>query len=231
MIRITGYITETRGKNGFTIKITEDDFEDEKGKHPEESKEARITISRHLYPHNTANRFVKAEGSQVDQIKRYMSISEGLKKGDMVKCYVYVVEEDRDINNTTYKIKVRDDILSYAESNPWLCPGDTLFSRLDVDTPQSLKFRKQNYYMDRNKEKCEKITGVSYQFEKNKWLYKNPKLLFLRFLMIRIKTKVTDLWGYLSAKNLTILSIILTVALALLGIVVTIIVGIVGIIF
>lgn len=228
MPTITGYVTETHGESGFKIMITEDNFDGTKGKRLKLPEEAEVTISGHLYPHDSAARFVEAGESRKNRIKRCKSISKGLKKGDMVTCLVYSVEVDNDINETIYKIKDNDTIQSYEDSNLWLYQSEHSFFRLDVDTPQSVKFRKQNSYLDRNRKKCEEIVGdLSYKYNKKRWMYKHPKRNVLRFVGLRIKTKVSNLWGYLSAKNMTVLGIMLSVPLAIIGIVVTIIVAII----
>ena len=53
LINITGYVTETLRRGCFTIKITDDDVTDDKGKHPQVSEEAKIYIKQGYYPHKS----------------------------------------------------------------------------------------------------------------------------------------------------------------------------------
>lgn len=120
------------------------------------------------------------------------------------------------------------DKKNYTEFTLWLHLGCNMFERLELDTPETLKFRKKNYYMDRNRAICGKICGAStYKYKKEWWIKINPKLLFPVFAGIWFKTKVSKLWGYLSAKSLAVLGIIL----GIIGIIVTILIGILGIFF
>ena len=192
MIEITGYITKAHGGTGFTIKITHDNVKDEKGNHPEVSKEKKIRIMRILYPDENYQRFEKEEADyHKEQIDESVSISRALKKGDRVKCCVFIVISHRYNNNTTYTIHDNpNDIETYTKFDLWLYPDDKSFERLEVDTPQTLKFRKQNYYMDINKTKYEKITGNQYQ---NKWwMNKNPRIIFPILGWIQIRTTVSN---------------------------------------
>lgn len=229
MINITGYVLESHGTKGFTIKITDDDVKDEKGKHPNILKEVRIKIHEHIYPADNSTSFVRAEGPRINKIDRCMSISRGLREGDMVECCAYLVNEDYHDNIAHYKINSnKNDILTYTNFDLLLHPFPDSFERLDIDTPKSLKFRRYNYYLDENRKKYEEITGdSSSKYKKYKWMYKNPKRNVLRFVVLRIKTLMSNLWGYLSVKNMTVLGIILSVPLAILGIVATILVAII----
>ena len=96
-------------------------------------------------------------------------------------------------------------------------PMTSFFERLEVDTPQTLKFRKQNYYMDINKTKYEKITGNRYQ---NKWwMNKNPQIIFPILGWIRIKTRASNLWKRFGEQdNLLKASIIINIILSLITI-------------
>ena len=77
----------------FTIKITHDNVKDEKGNHPEVSKEKRIRIMRILYPDDNYQRFEKVEADyQKNRIEECVAISKGLRKGDQVKCGVFIVD-------------------------------------------------------------------------------------------------------------------------------------------
>ena len=191
-IEITGYVTKAHGAGGFTIKITHDNVKDEKGNHPEVSKEKRISIARGAYPDDNNQRFEKVdEDYQKYRINECVSISKELKKGDQVKCCVFIVDTRRDSGETTYPINDNpNDIETYTKFDLWLDPDDQCFQRLEVDTPQTLKFRKQNYYMDINKTEYEKITGNRYQ---NKWwMNKNPKIIFPILWWIKVRTRVSN---------------------------------------
>jgi len=223
---LTGYVTESHGKKGFTIKVTEDDVTDEKGKHPQVSKEAKIYINPIHYPYNESC-YVRVEimdDNRSNLIDKCISVSEGLKKGDRVKC-----DEKVDTNTNSYSINDDPNVRqTYTKYPLWLDPNLDTFKRLGVDTPETLKFRKQLYIMDRNRNTCEKITGDSSQkYNKSWWINKNRIIAFPYFIGLWVKTKISNLWVYLSGKNLTVLGIILTVALAILGIVATILVGII----
>ena len=96
LINITGYVTETHGRGCFTIKITDDDVTDDKGKHPQVSKDIKIYIRQGFYPHGSI--FIPI-GEQTDNndsrlrdIEKSMSFSEGLKIGDRVDICVYIVD-------------------------------------------------------------------------------------------------------------------------------------------
>lgn len=231
MVRITGYVTESHGRKGFKIKIIEDNVEDEKGRHPEVSKEVDITINETLYQKSGSIYFEEANEGRLEEIQECLSNSLGLRTGDMIKCQAWIVERNYDENVSPYKHKLNDDPnvkLSYTKYELFLIPHTKFFRRLVIDTPQSLKFRKKNYYMDRNRAICGKICGNStYEYRKEWWIKINPKLLFPVFAGIWFKTKVSKLWGYLSAKSLAVLGVILGV----IGIIVTILIGILGIIF
>ena len=91
MISITGYVTETHGKEGFTIKITDDTIPDDKGKYPEFSKEARITINQSYYPSDSFYNLVNRNDPRELEINRCISISEGSESAapiQMVKGFV-----------------------------------------------------------------------------------------------------------------------------------------------
>ena len=225
MISIIGYVTETHGKKGFTIKITEDDVTDEKGKHPEVSKEVMITVNQLHYPHDSFYQKLSRNDPRQEHINRCISISQELEKGDRVECSVYLVDDSINTNTNSYTINSNpNDILTYTRFNLWLYPSPDSFKRLEVDTPQTLKFRKQNYYMDRNREKGEKITGdSSYQYKRKWWIKENPKIIFPLFVGIWIKTKVSNIWVRVTDQNnlnkslaiVTIISIVINIILVI----------------
>ena len=81
----------------------------------------------------------------------------------------------------------RRDIQSYADFPLWLCSYSDHFKRLEVDTPETLKFRKQNYYTNINQKKCEEITGSTFNNYSNKWwINKHPKLIFPMIWGVRL---------------------------------------------
>ena len=182
MIEITGYVTETHGKAGFMIKITNDNIEVEKGNHPEVSKEKSVFIHGALYPNDYHERFeiVKDNEYLIQKIDECQLRSKELKKGDRVKCVVFIVEEETRNGVTTYVINRRStDIKVYADFDLWLYPDPQSFKRLEVDSRESLKFRKQWFYTCKNREKCEEITGSKWNDYRNKgWINKNPKMIF-----------------------------------------------------
>ena len=221
LIEITGYVTQAHGAEGFTIKITHDNVKDEKGNHPEVSKEKRIRIRRTVYPDDNYQRFEKVNNDyQEDQIDESVSISRALKKGDRVKCCVFIV------NNTTYTINDNpNDRETYTKFDLWLYPNDKFFERLEVDTSQTLKFRRQNYYTDINRKRCQKITDDELNAYRNKWwINKNPKIIFPILWWIQIRTRVSNFWkGFKDPNNLTtshkmwlIISVIVNIILGIL---------------
>ena len=197
-IEITGYITEdSYNDDSFTLKITSDKVENEKGNHPEVSKETKIFIAQTLYPNEDCERFEEAKSDyRKGRIKACTSISRGLKKGDRVRCSVFIVDRRSDNGETTFVINRNpNDIETYTKFNLWLDPNPGFFERLEVDTPETLKFRKRMYYTDRNKKKCEKIIGVPYSKYIGKWwINKNPKLTFPMIGWIQIRTTASNLW-------------------------------------
>ena len=115
-----------------------------------------------------------------------------------------------------------NDVETYTKFDLWLDPNPLFFQRLEVDTPQTLKFRKQNYYIDINKTKYEKITGNRYVMKW--WMNKNPKIIFPILGWIRIKTRASNLWKrFKDPNNLTtshkmwlIISVIVNIILGIL---------------
>ncbi len=230
MIEITGYITETYRATNFTIKITDDNVIDQQGNHPEVSKEVKIYINPKYRPDDNHQRFIEVSENTYysDEIEKCLSISRHFKKGDRVKCSVFIVTCN-DYDNKTYIISQNpNDIETYTKFEElWLYPHTGDFKRLEVDTPQTLKFRKQNYYIEVNNRKCEEITGSSYhQYREKWWINKNPKITFPILRWIRIRTKTSKLWKkFTEQKNLTIshkivliISVMANIILALLSI-------------
>ena len=143
--------------------------------------------------------------------------------GDRVNCAVFVVE--REIRNEveTYVINYRPkDIKTYADFDClWLCPYEDCLKRLEVDSRESLKFRKQWFYMCMNREKCAEITGSEWNDYRNKWwINKNPKIISPIIWWIQFKTKVSNLLSKTSTTN--IIGIIVTIVLGIIGIAVTV---------
>ena len=157
-IRITGYVTETHRKEGFTIKITDDDVKDDKGKHPQVSKEAKITIIPDRYPYQSTYKFIDREtpDTRLQEIEKCMSFSDGLKKGDRVEICVYLVVEKQENQKYVYHIDNNPvNRENYTKFPLWIHPGRNMFRRLEIDTPQTLRFRKQNYYTNKNRKTVE----------------------------------------------------------------------------
>ena len=196
MIEITGYIIESyRGR--FTINITNDNVEDQNGNHPEVSKEVSIYISVR-YPNDYHERFESAKNNewQIKKIDLCRLRSSELKKGDRVKCCVFIVDTHKDNGVETYTINTnRNDIETYTKFDLWLYPDPESFKRLEVDTPETLKFRKQSYYTHRNSGKYQKITGTQYYGHKKLWwINKNPKIIFPMLWGLKVKTTFSNLW-------------------------------------
>ena len=222
LINITGYVTETLRRGCFTIKITDDDVTDNKGKHPQVSEEVKIYIKQGYYPHKSIYIYI-GQGDKNDlrlgDIEKCTSFSEGLKKGDRVDICVYIVHEKQENKETVYYIDNNPvNRENYTKFYLWLHPGSNMFKRLEIDTPQTLKFRKQNYYTDKNRKKFEKIVGsLSYKYNYKWWINKNPKILCPLFVGVRIKTKVSNILGKIvgedkiSDRSLTILGIAATI--------------------
>ena len=204
LINITGYVTETHGEGSFTIKITDD-----KGKHPQVSKKAKIYTIQDYYPHKSIYVPIVAQtdknDSRLRDIEKCMSFSKGLKKGDRVDICVYIVHEKQENNKPVYHIddnQVNRENYTNTKFFLWLHPGSNMFKRLEIDTPQTLKFRKQNYYTDKNEKTIKKIVGdLSYKYNFKWWINKNPKLLYPRFVVIWIKTKVSNILGKIFGKG------------------------------
>ncbi|MYK21104.1 hypothetical protein F4054_02450 [Candidatus Poribacteria bacterium] len=66
-----------------------------------------------------------------------------------------------------------------------------------MDAPETLKFRKRNYYTDTNLKKCQKAAGKYFQrfiYTNKWWINKNPKIIFPILWGIKIKTTLFNLW-------------------------------------
>ena len=80
--------------------------------------------------------------------------------------------------------------LTYTRYPLWLYQNTESFKRLDVDTPETLKYRRRNYYLDRNRNTCVKITGASFQkHNKSWWINKHPLIVVPYFIALWIITK------------------------------------------
>ena len=231
VIDITGYITKAYGNNEFTIKITSDNVTTLSFSDIQVSKEIRVFISPYHYPSDYYSEFetiAEEDKYNRDRVNKCRSLGSALRMGDRVECSVFIVEGELRNGRETYTInRNRKDIETYADFTPlWLYPDPQFFKRLEVDSRESLKFRKQWFYTCVNREKYKKITGYTlYGYREKKWVNKNPKMIFPIIWWIRVKTTVSNLLKRL--KNSTIIGIVLGV----IGIVATIIFGIISIIF
>ena len=218
-IDITGYITEARGKDGFQIKVTSDKvyslFSD-----IQVSKEVSVRIDKYHYPDNYSSVF--EEIGQNESIRREIvkcrSLCDALRVGDRVECAVFIVDTEFRNDTETHVINDnRRDIKAYAEFFLWLYPKPDLFKRLKVDSRESLKFRKQRFYMCMNREKCAEITGHSWYYDDKWWINKNPKITFQILWWIQVKTTVSNLWrkftGQEKDKPTTINTIVTVIAI------------------
>lgn len=218
MIDIVGYITKANGERGFTIKVTSENTDYSSFTDIHDSKEVDVYIDGYLYPHDSDDIFKQVsekDDFRRDLIKKHRSLSDALRPGDRVKCSVYIVEKQK---RNGVEVPVindnRKDVQSYADFPLWLCPYDGLFERLESDTPETLKFRKQNYYRHKNREKCEEITIIEWYSNMDKWwINKNPKIIFPILWGVRFRTAATKLWEYYKdPKNTTITRIIATIS-------------------
>lgn len=231
LIDIIGYVTELHGENGFKIKVTSDRVYSRSFTDIQVSKEVRIWINAYRYPSDDSSEFkltTVEDKDHRDKINKCRSLSKALRMGDQVQCAVYIVEKEIRDGVETYVINNRGkDIETYPDSDLlWLCPYDNCFVRLEVDSRESLKFRKQWFHTCRNREKCEKITGSEWNGYRNKWwINKNPKIISPIIWWIQVKTKVSNLLK--RPTNSTKIGIVLGV----IGIVTTIIFSIISIIF
>ena len=235
-IDITGYVTETHGKDGFTIKVTCDAVQYLSFRNIQISREVRVLIHSR-YPWETKNVFQEISMSQRDdprnrKIAESHSLSNALRMGDRVKCSVFIVKTEIHNRRETFVInRDRKDIEAYADfpSPLWLYPDPQLFKRLEVDSPESLKFRKEWFYTCRNREKYKKITGSEWNDYRNKWwINKNPTIILPIIWWIQVKTTVSNLWERLTRQENSPKTI--AHKLAIIGIVATIVVGIISIV-
>ena len=226
MIDIIGYVTKLHGKNGFEIKVTSDKVQHLSFSDIQVSKEVRVFIDRYHYPSDDDSEFEKITGEgeyRRDKINNSRSLSNALRKGDRVECSVFIVESETRNRVETHKIKRnRKDIETYADFPLWLYPDPDSdhFKRLEVDSRESLKFRKQWRYTCINREKYEKITGSKWNDYRNKgWINKHTIRTFPRIWGIRFRTAVSKLRkGFTKQENLTKISIIISIILALITI-------------
>ena len=223
MIDIIGYVTQTHGKDGFTIKVTCDAVQSLSFRNIQISREVRVFM-RPYYPSETNNVFQEIPISQWDnprnrEIDESRSISNALRMGDRVKCSVFIVETETHNRQETFVInRNRKDIEAYADFPLWLYPDPQLFKRLEVDSRESLKFRKQWFYTCLNREKCEEITGDKWNKYRDKpWINKNPTIIRPIIWWIHIKTAVSNLWERLTGqgknKSTTINTIVTVIAI------------------
>ena len=228
IIDITGYVTELHGEDGFKIKVTSDWALSRSFRDMQVSKEVRIWISADRYPSDDSSEFKKVEDkSNRDKINKCRFLSNALRMGDQVDCVAFIVEQETRNGITSHIINNRSkDIKTYADFDLWLCPYDGCFKRLEVDSRESLKFRKQWFYTCLNRKEYGKTTG--YPFGDYWWINKNPKIILPILWGIQVKTAVSNLWrrftGQEKDKPTTINTIVTVI-----GIVVGIISIVVGI--
>ena len=217
-IDITGYITEARGKDGFQIKVTSDKvhrlFSD-----IQVSKEVSVRIDKYNYPDSYKSVFEKIGQNETirREIAECRALCDALRVGDRVECAVFIVDMELRNDTETYVINGNHrDIKAYADAGfyLWLYPNPQSFKRLEVDSRESLKFRKQWYYTYTNRKKCGKITGREWSgYWEKWWINKSPKLIFPMIWGVRFRTAATRLWEYYKApENTTITRIIATIS-------------------
>ena len=223
MIEITGYVTKAYGGPDFTIKITDDKVGYEEWNHHGVSKEVEIRLNTEYYPNEIHSQFERvARGYYKDRIDRCLSITRELKIGDRVECCVFIVDDPivQD-GDTIYPInRNRNDVETYPKFQLWIYPDDNFFKRLEIDTLETLKFRRQNYYADVNNKNCEKIIGTSYhQYTNSWWINKNPKITFPIRGWIKVRIAASNLWKrFTEQKTLTISLTIVTIISILIAI-------------
>ena len=236
MIDITGYVTEARGNNAFTIKVTRDKATHLSFRDIQVSKEVEVFIKPSHYPndYHTEFKFANKGGYGRKQVDKCISLSKVLKMGDQVKCTVFIVETKISNEQEVYAINNNpNDIETYTKFSLWLYPNDDHFQRLEVDSKESLKFRKQWRYTCINKEKYEKIDG--YLLRDYWWINKNPTIIRPILWWIWIKTKASKLWerftGRENSSAIGVIGCVATIVLGIIGIVLGIISIVVGIWF
>ena len=205
IIDIIGYITQTHGNNRFAIKVTHDEVTPLSFKDLQVSREVEVFISPYRYPCSDNSEFEKIANEDEyrrNSINRCLSLSKVLKMGDRVKCSVLIVESETRNGVDTHSINSnRKDLEAYADFCLWLCPDETSFERLDVDTPETLKVRKRNYYRHVNRQKCGEITSEAWKYRGKWWINKNPKITFPMLWRIRFRTAASKLWEKLKKEN------------------------------
>lgn len=218
MIEITGYITEAIGKDGFMIKITSDAVPSLSLRNIQVSREVAVFINKYHYPADFKDIFEKVTigENRRRKIDKSRSFSDALRPGDRVECVVYIVEEETHNGVEIYRINSnRRDLQDYADFHLWLYPNTDHFKRLPTDTPETIEFRKQNYYRHVNQQACEKITGESNKYTRKWWTNKNPKITFPMLWWVRFRTAVSNLWKRLTGQeNLSKASLIANIILA-----------------
>ena len=230
IIDIVGYVTERFTNYHFTIKVTGDRVKRLSLSNLQVSKEVRIYISPYLYPSDNDRKFEtlpEEDNFHRDQRNECLFLGKTLRMGDHIKCSVCIVEGETRNGREIYPInRTRKYIESYADFPLWLYPNDGSFRRLESDSRESLKFRKQWRYTCMNRKEYKKITGYTlFGYRDKKWVNKNPKITFPILWWIRVKTTVSNLLKRL--KNATIIGLVL----GIIGLVATIIFGIISIIF
>ena len=228
LIDIVGYVTKTNGENGFTIKVTSENTGYPPLNNIQASKEVEVRIDKYRYPADNDNVFERVSGTDNygrDRIDKCCSLSDALRPGDRVKCSVYIVEKEKRNGGEVYVINTnRMAIQSYADFPLWLCPHEGFFQRLEVDSWESLKFRKQWFYTCINREKLKKITGSTWNDYRSKpWINKRPIRTFPRIWWIQVKTTVSNLWKRITGQENSI-------AISVIGCAATIVIGIIGIV-
>lgn len=224
LIDIIGYVTGLHGESGFEIKVTSDKVTNLSFSDIQVSKEVRIWINAYRYPSDDGSEFKLTtieDKYERDKINKFRSLSNALRMGDQVKCSVCIVEQEVRNGVETYVINYRrKDIETYADFDLWLCPYDDCFERLEGDSQESLKFRKQWLYTCINREKHEKITGDTlYEYRDKGWIRKHPNIVSPILWWIRFKTAISKLRkGFTQQENLTKISIIINIILALITI-------------
>ncbi len=244
IIDITGYVTELHGENGFQIKVTSDRVYSRSLTDLQVSKEVRVVINPNHYPSDNGSEFkliTAKDKDHRDRINKFRSLSNALRMGDQVNCTVFIVEREARNEVETYVINNRPtDIKTYADFDLWLCPYNKCLERLEVDSQESLKFRKQWFYTCRNREKCKKITGSEWNDYRDKWwINKNPTIILPILWWIQVKTTVSNLWGRFTgrenppktiADKFAIMGLAVTIFFGIISLAVTIIFGIIGLV-
>ena len=241
LIDIIGYVTEPLVNHNFTIKVTSDKVGYLSFSDIQVSKEVRIFISPYHYPSDDKSEFkrltveeverlteeeserlTEEDKSRIDKVNKCLSFGKALRRGDQIKCSVCIVEPETRNGVSIHAInRNRKDIETYADFPLWLYPNDGSFRRLEVDSRESLKFRKQWRYACINREKCGKITGYGYKYRSRRWINKNPIIILPIIGWIHVKTAVSKLWERFTKQEKSFV-------IGIIGIVVTIVIGIIS---